>query len=285
MGTRLDALLFCDGGGEGSNCNDGESLKRLWGKAEAEMRRIEKMLNRFDDASEISRLNASAQRKSAAVSEEMWQVMLDCRRYYELTGGKFDVTLGRFGTGELLEESHSIRFDYDGTSLDFGGYGKGYALKLFRELLTGEGIRRAFINFGNSSTLAIGSHPYGDSWQTGIEDPANYGVTLVTVSLCNSSLSVSGNSPARPQHIYDPSLGMPVRGDILVAVEAEDPLDAEVLSTAWVASSFEEETAGDCFVPRNDYRKGRNDDRKGRNDGVLPDWFEQFKIKQTYKLK
>ena len=247
MGTRLDVLLFGD---------DRLLLEHVWDNAEAELIRLEKMLNRFDSASEVSKVNSGAHFSSVQLSDELWEIMLDCKRYYELTDGCFDVTLSDFGKVIFMDESHSIGFDKYGLALDFGGYAKGYALKCVRRHLDEAGIKRALVNFGNSSVLALGAHPFGDNWPIGIEDPFN-GAVMMTINLCDTSMSVSGNTPSHKQHIVNKDASGLVAGDVMVAVVSDDPVDAEVLTTAWIAS--------------------------GKDN--IPCWTGNFDLRNTYKIR
>jgi len=247
MGTRLDVLMFGD---------DKQQLEGVWDVTEAELKRLEKMLNRFDDDSEVAKVNSDAQFSSVQLSDELWAIVQDCYRYYEMTDGCFDVTLSDFGKVTMMEESHSISFDKYGLLLDFGGYAKGYALKCVRRYLDKAGVKRALVNFGNSSVLAMGTHPYGDSWPIGIEDPFT-GAAMMTINLCDTSMSVSGNTPSHKQHIVSKDTSGLVAGDVMVAVACDDPVDAEVLTTAWIASGKDE----------------------------MPDWVEKFNLKNTYKIR
>ena len=247
MGTRMDVLLFGD---------DRQPLESFWTCAEQELKRMEKMLNRFDPASETAKINSDAAFAAVGLSDELWRILLDCRRYYESTDGYFDVTLSDFDKIIFMEESHSISFDKYGMALDFGGYAKGYALKILRKRLEEAGIKRALLNFGNSAVLALGVHPYGDSWPVGIEDPVT-GVTLKTVDLCDTCLSVSGNMPSNKEHIVNPKTAGRVTGNEMTAIISDDPVDAETLTTAWIASE----------------------------DKNIPDWMMKFNLKKTYRIK
>jgi thiamine biosynthesis lipoprotein len=247
MGTRLDALLFGD---------DRQVLENAWNDAETELRHLEKMLNRFDKESEVAKINVDAQFSSVCLSDELWSILLDCRRYYEQTEGYFDVTLSDFGKIIFMEESHSILFDKYDLMLDLGGYAKGYALKSIRKYFADAGIGRALVNFGNSAVLALGTHPFGDYWPIGIEDPYNKTV-LTKIALCDTSMSVSGSTPLNPQHIVNPKTAGFVQGDRMVVVVSDDPTDAEALTTAWIASGEERE----------------------------PEWMGRFNLKNTYKIR
>lgn len=87
------------------------------------------------------------------VGEELWNILLNCKRYNELTEGYFDITLQGFDQVLLTEEDKSIFFFSESLHIDLGGYGKGYALAKIRELLEENGIGKALVNFGNSSVL------------------------------------------------------------------------------------------------------------------------------------
>ena len=246
MGTRLDVLLFGD---------YRQQLETVWDSVETELWRMEKMLNRFDKNSEVADVNHKAQFSSVQLSDELWSIVKDCHRYYELTDGCFDITLSDFSKVVMMEESRSISFDKYGLTLDFGGYAKGYALRYARQCFNEAGITRALVNFGNSSVLAIGAHPYGDSWPIGIENPST-GAVMTTINLCDTSMSVSGNTPSNKQHIVNKDTSGFVEGDIMVAAVCDDPVDAEVLTTAWIASGKDE----------------------------IPDWVDKFNLKNTYKI-
>lgn len=222
MGTQLDVLLF------GA---DPERLSRLWDELVADLRRLDGMLNRFCPDSEIARLNREALRNPVVLSDEMWRIVVDCKRYFIQTDGFFDVTLRDFNAVSLSANDKSVFFTEENLSLDFGGYAKGYALKHMRCLIAREGMTRALVNFGNSSVLAVGTHPLGDSWKIGIDNPYNAGKQIGQVELRDTSLSTSGNMPAHPRHILDPFTGKYVTERKMVSVVADDPVDAEVLTT------------------------------------------------------
>jgi thiamine biosynthesis lipoprotein len=247
MGTRLDVLMF---GG------DRQALENVWNDVETELKQMEKMLNRFDRESEVAKVNANARRSSVGVSDELWSILVDCRRYYELTEGYFDITLSDFEKIVFMEETHCILFGKDDLMLDFGGYAKGYALKCVRKHFESADIERALVNFGNSAVLALGTHPFGDSWRVGIENPYNKTVQA-EIALCNTSMSVSGNTPLNPQHIVNPKTAGFIHGDKMVAVVSDDPVDAEALTTAWIASGEERE----------------------------PEWMGKFNLQNTYKIR
>ena len=123
-------------------------------------------------------------------------------------------------------------------TVDLGGIGKGYALTRIRELLEKNGVEKALVNFGNSSVLAVGSHPLGDYWPVGVDNPFTK-EHMADLKLRDTSLSVSGNMPSHPRHIVNPLTGKFVEAKKMVSVVAKDPVVAEVLTTAFMVADEE----------------------------------------------
>ena len=166
MGTRLELLAV----GVGQ-----ESMLKIWNCLYDMVFDLDRRLNRFDPSSEVSYLNIydnPLEQDKSVVLEEVTSL---AREYYGRTGGLFDVT------------------DRDG-KLDFGGFGKGYFLKLCEKILREGGVDCAFVDFGSSSILGIGHHPYGDSWKVGLVNPFTR-LTVKEISLNDRSMSTSGNIP------------------------------------------------------------------------------------------
>jgi thiamine biosynthesis lipoprotein len=228
MHTRFDVLLF------GTSEN---RLTAVWSELEKELNRLEKMFNRFDRESEVAKVNTDAQFKPVELSDELWNMLTECDRFYAKTDGNFDITLSNFKHLIIMKESQSVQFDKYGMLIDFGGIAKGYALKKMKNIIKKTDIRRALLNFGNSSALAVGSHPYGDRWAIGINNPFENKI-LTTISLYDTSMSVSGNSPQNKRHIYGKDNNF-IEKNKIAAIITDDPVDAEVVSTALIASKKE----------------------------------------------
>jgi FAD:protein FMN transferase len=229
MGTRLDALLFG---------TDEVLLDVTWNEVVSELGRLQQMMNIFDPGSELSNLKKKAQFSPAETSDELWEILLDCRKYHQLTSGLFDITLSDFNRIEFDPQQQTIFFHGYPLVLDLGGYAKGYAMKKIRNLLISSGLMQAFCNFGNSSVMALGKHPGGKPWLVGIDNPFSPGEQLGSVELCDNALSTSGNLPLRQQHIVHPHTGNYYSGKKVVSVVGSD-LEAEILSTALLLADDE----------------------------------------------
>lgn len=228
MGTRFDILII-----------DRDRLKtqRIWRDIVFELNRLDQLFNRFDSISETSKINHRATLTPVAVSPEMWSILQNCQIYHRLTLGLFDITLDDFSKVELNKLDHSIFFHKEGISIDFGGYAKGYALMKIKEITHQSEVKDCFIDFGNSSILGIGHHPYGDAWKVNFENPYNRSVILDEITLKDTALSVSGNTPSYTGHIVRPDAREPASGHKAISVVTENPLEAEVLSTVFMIAS------------------------------------------------
>ena len=211
MGTKLDLLAV---GVEKA------AAQALWAESCAEISALEACLNRFDPRSEVAQFNAAGAKAGVPLSPGVQRLLDLSREFWFRTEGLFDVTRG-----------HGIAYEEEGVTLDFGGIAKGYVLALLRERLTAAGVASAFVNFGNSAILGLGTHPYGDCWMVSLPNPWS-GAQVAEFRLRDRALSVSGNMPGYTGHIIDPRTGRANVERKMVAVTGPDPLEAEVLSTA-----------------------------------------------------
>ena len=201
MGTRLEMLAV------GA---PRETVLQVWDWLCEESSGLMALLDRFDPESELSKANATG--SFTDLSGRLKELTDLALSYRERTLGLFDVFKG-------------------GRKLDFGGFAKGYLLKELKTVLEQAGMDCAFIDFGGSSIMAVGHHPFGESWKVGVRNPFGNDI-LLEVELKDRSMSTSGNSPGYSGHIINPLTGLPVNERKVVTVVADDPLDAEVLSTA-----------------------------------------------------
>lgn len=258
MGTRMEVLLpFTDR-------ERGAMLLRMM---QNETERIEALLSVYRPDSEISMLNTMACKAPVPVCRETMQVLVTCKTYYEQTSGAFDVAFGRMDAVQINPAEQTVTFGDEAVKLNFGGFGKGYALQRIQKMLQSFGVPKGFLNFGDSAILAIGTHTSGKPWRVGPRDPEYPGNTLAAFDLMDASMSVSATirnrrtpvgesqltvpevqpstvdvhknapevhpfTPEPHPHIYDPAVSGPVPCRRLVAVVDEDPLRAEILSTA-----------------------------------------------------
>lgn len=201
---------------------------------------MEREFNRFSDQSPLAVVNLKAARESVQVGEDLFMALELCEAFRRGTGGYFDVATSTSEAGAvsyLLDpKSHSVRFCNEGVQLDLGGFAKGFALERLSAMLSSEGVDKALLNFGSSSILALGHHPYGEWWSVGVEHTLQQGIMAHQVSLKDGAMSVSGRNRKGEFHIVNPHTGASVAAEELILVEGRSALVCEVLSTALYAA-------------------------------------------------
>jgi len=227
MGTAIELLVDTDDAG------------RALDAAQHEFHRLESLLSRFREDSELSRLNRAGALAAGPDLVRVVALALDAR---ERTEGRFDPTVhdalvaagydrtfaeltdGALGAprpagGDVEIDGERITLAR-GVRLDLGGIGKGYAAERAAELLALAGP--CLVNAGGDIAVR------GGAWPVGVED--------ITLELSHGGLATSGVDRrrwlrgGRPQHhLIDPRTGAPAQTDLLrVTVVADDAVEAEV---------------------------------------------------------
>jgi len=227
MHSRLELLFVCP---------DAVKSRRLCEKAEQLVNSESSEFDRHVPDSPTARLNCSSGR--VALGEDLFFALELCEKFRSLTRGYFDVAALSTDKARpayrLFPESHEAALAGSGYLLDFGGFAKGFALESVRNLLAGEGIADALLNFGNSSVVGMGKHPFGSCWRVRSEEGGR------TFVLNDSAFSISGPSRSGKNHIMDPHSSAPAPAGPWVAVSGRSALLCEILSTAVYAAPIGE---------------------------------------------
>lgn len=225
MHTRVD-VAFC-------NLPEASSMS-LMQKLKAEIDRIEKLANRFDTESEISRVNQFAGIEPFKVNEELYAIIKDCVSYNKETDGAFDITIQsennhRNGIFDIVLDpiAQTVFFENRNVRIDLCGYAKGYALDKLKYILEENSCHDALISIGCSSVLALGNHLHGKGWKVSLP-----GKDKEDVILFDECLTTSGNTKQHP-HIIDPETGKCSKSmSTTISVITNNGTEGEVLSTA-----------------------------------------------------
>lgn len=233
MATAFEFLLCGD---------DAEHLDAVAAAASDELARIERLLSRFDLASEVFRLNSDAAARPVRVNIELFDILRDCTAWHEKTEGFFDITAAPSAKDAsrkffLDEASHTVRLADADTRLDFGGYGKGYALDCIACIVKQFGVASAVLHGGTSSVLTLGHPPAETGWPIGLRDPWDHSRELLQVRLSDRGLSSSAalTRVGEESDIIIPHSGSPLAKQAGCVVVASNATVAEVLSTALLA--------------------------------------------------
>lgn len=211
-------------------------------QAWAELDRLELMLSRFDERAEVARINRDGAVRPVRVEVELFKILKDCEDWRKKTQGYFNVCKASVPDAKMMleEEKRTVFLKDEGCFLDFGGYGKGYALDVMARVAKAYGIVSGFIQGGTSSVLTWGEKETGN-WCV---DIAHYGSNKEVVdkkNLKNCGFSYSATTSSG-RHVTD--LINPLTGEQVVApgacwVIGPTALQPEVMTTAALAMGRE----------------------------------------------
>ena len=253
----------------------GEHPQSVLHEVQDEISRLNRLLSRFVEASDISRVNRGAGRSPIKVSEETFQLLSDSLGYSKLSQGLWDMTIcplvmlweeakreltvpGRqmiekakalVGYQDVIlnEEAKSVFLPKAKQAIDLGGIGKGYAADQIIRLFKSHQIDSGFTNFGGNVS-AVGSKPDGTPWNIGIQHPRNPQELVGLVPVIDKSVVTSGDYQRfyratdgnHYHHIIDPKTGYPSdSGLISTTIIADSSATADALSTLTFLSGLE----------------------------------------------
>ncbi len=246
-------------------CADDRVARSFEKKVTAWVADFEARYSRFRPDSLVSRINAAAGRDWVAVDAETERFFDLCGSLHAATQGLLDVTalpLMRLwdykaaapripsaaeiaearrlvGWNKVERRPGGVRLPVSGMALDFGGWGKEYAVDVVAGIARHHGIGTALVDFGHD-LHGIGSAPGKPGWHIGLEDPTRPGTACWgSLAVKDRSVACSGDylrgftlNGVRYGHIVDPRTGYPVaHGARQVTVIAATCLQAGILST------------------------------------------------------
>lgn len=251
-----------------SKSTDVDYLRGLGDEAFHAVEELNNEINYWVPGSEISQVNREAANGPAHCSDDLFALLLSCRKTWEETSGAADITVGplvelwgfykkqghfpkpdelraaldKVGMDKVAfdEQAHTVRFTKPGMRFDLGSVGKGLAIDRAANVLRQHGIKSALLSAGTSSIVAIGAPPGKAGWTAKIRGPYNREDAIDEVLLKDGSLSTSAGyerffdlDGKKYCHIFDPKTGMPAEGVISVSVLAPTGLQTDSLDTGF----------------------------------------------------
>jgi thiamine biosynthesis lipoprotein len=221
--------------------------------------------SRFRPDSLLSRINAAAGRDWVEVDSEMEELFKLCDTLAFMTQGVLDPTLlplirlwnwkaerpalpsaeevaaarRLVGWSKVRRAPGRVLLPETGMALDFGGFGKEYAVDMVAQIAVNCGIKDVLVDFGHD-LRALGAPPGKPAWHIGLEDPEHPGTSWASTAIHDGrGIASSGDyircfvaDGRRFGHIIDPRTGRPVgNGCTQATVVAPTCLQAGVLST------------------------------------------------------
>jgi thiamine biosynthesis lipoprotein len=246
---------------------DRAAAERAVADCVAEIERLEKQFGLYRSDSEIARLNSHG--RLEAPSHDLLTLLSACQRFFQLSGGAFDVTVQPlwdlyaahfFGSASPSAEgpeqsaieqaltlvgwsgvdisSRHVAMARHGMGLTLNGIAQGYVTDRIVDMLHAHGCDRVFADMGRSEIRLVGQRPDGKAWRVGLADPLAPTRVAVTMDLADRCISTSGGygtkfeATGRHHHLFDPKTGRSARHYIAVTVLAASTMVADALSTA-----------------------------------------------------
>ena len=237
--------------------------------AMAEVHRIEAKYSRYRPDSVVSAINAAAGIEPVAIDDETAHLLDYAAICFEQSAGLFDITSGILGrvwnfnasqppTRDAITpllpligwskvvrdvahgaagDSARVFLSRRGMEIDFGGFGKEYAVDRAAAVLLSFGLRHAFVSLGGDVTVT-GPRADGEPWQLGIRHPRHQDAVIAQLPIASGAIATSGDyeryldfDGKRYSHILDPRSGESVHGFRSVTVLAPSCLVAGSVST------------------------------------------------------
>jgi len=241
-----------------------EAVRQAAEKAMAAIDLVDRLMNQFDPASELSAINNEASSRPVAMSRQLRRVLEISARMWKTTDGAFDVTVGpamdlwknasasgrlpteeelktvteRIGFQNLAFDGDTVSFRRPGVEITLGGIAKGYAVDCAVEALQASGVTRAIVDAGGD-LRTLGLPPDRDAWIVGVRDPAAPDSLLTRVRIADAAIATSGDyerffevAGKRFSHFIDPTTAEPVERLMSATVIAGDAATADALATA-----------------------------------------------------
>ncbi|WP_374546329.1 FAD:protein FMN transferase [Rhodoblastus sp.] len=244
---------------------DPAAADRLIAASLAEVERLERQLSLYRPDSALCRLN-----RDGAVEDppfDLVRILSESHRLNALTGGAFDVTVqplwtlyadhfsqpgaspsgpsadalaaavARIGQDALDVGESRIRLTRPNMSVTLNGIGEGYVTDRVVDLLRAGGVEHAMVNMGE--IYALGSHPGGDPWSIGLEDPRASERMTERVALQDRAIATSAgcgttfDPGGKFNHLFEPRTGHTSWRWLSASVEAATATEADAFSTAF----------------------------------------------------
>lgn len=233
----------------------------------AELRRVESTMTRFQEDSDIGRLNGGGGRW-VEVAGDTATVLAEAGGWAAASEGRFDPCLGRASElwdpagrdtpppdADALRFAHadlwvSLELDPEATAprarlasplaaVDLGGIAKGFAVDRAAEALRGFGVTDGLVSVGGD-LVALGVDADGDPWRIGVRSPFDADGLAATLAVADAAVATSGDylrffehGGRRYHHLLDPATGAPRRTTMRsLTVVADRCIDADASATA-----------------------------------------------------
>jgi thiamine biosynthesis lipoprotein len=178
---------------------DDELAKEVADKAYEEGLRLSRIFNLYDEKSELSSLNRN---RIMRVSDELISLLNMASGLYDLTCGKYDVSLGkailqrkaglaetaRCSFKDVIIEGNIVTLSNDDVMIDLGSIAKGFIVDKMVEILESEGVLSGLVD-GRGDMRIFGER----AEIIGIQHPRDKERLMAKINVKDCSIATSGD--------------------------------------------------------------------------------------------
>jgi len=233
-------------------------------QAFGEITRVEGLMWYKAENSDVKKINDQAGVRSATVSDETFQVIMEALKMFDKTDEAFDIRVGPVvqawgfdadhpsipdpatlekareaaAMGGIFVAGQSIMLGKEGMALDLSGIAKGYAVERATKLLADRGIQSAIVEAGGDLKTLGTRDSKGTKWHIAIRHPRKAGGYWGIMDILDGAVATSGDyenyfeqDGKRYCHIIDPKTGYPADKCVSVTVWGDNAMRCDALVT------------------------------------------------------
>lgn len=253
----------------------GDVSDEAFTKSFERLKEIEARMTINKEGSEVDAVNDASGQKYVKVSDDTFYVISEGKKYSDLSGGLFDISVGpivklwNIGTDaarvpaqaeideklklvgynniKLNNEEKSVMLNNKGMLIDLGGIAKGYAADEVKRILLSFNVKNAIINLGGN-IMTLGENPEARPWNIGIQNPdASRGDSVGYISVTDKTIVTSGIyeryfevNNVHYHHMLNPYDGYPFKNNLAsVTIVTDKSIIADAFSTSVFAMGIE----------------------------------------------
>ena len=163
-----------------------EIAQQIISDAFAQIERIQRLMSRFDDSSEVTQVNRLGVNVELVVSSDLWTVLELAQDISRRSEGVFSICTEADPNGDLLRLLDDGRVLRLKTGLiDLGGIAKGYAVDQAIEFIRGRGTESAYVNAGGDVRA------FGAPYPILVRNPLRPHESVASLDLFNAAFATS----------------------------------------------------------------------------------------------
>ncbi len=267
MGTNYSISII-------NQTNNRVDAQLLQNQVDSLLIEVNNIFSHYTNSSEISSINRHLSTRAINISPEMAEVIGTAIMIYELSGGKFDITIKPlvdiWGFGEdfntvllpsaelikqtkeyvgfekLVLKEYTLQKSNNLLQIDLNAIAKGWGVDQVAEFIHKNGFNRYMVEIGGEIAVS-GKNQHNKHWGIGIPIPEYLQAELyTTINLSNQSVATSGSynnyfnfEGVNYSHIIDPESGYPIKHDLVSAtIVTQSCAFADAIATTVMVMGF-----------------------------------------------